>query len=262
MELINAAKNYNIERVSELLDSGEDPDVVNRITNTPLILLLSRMGYTEIVELFLEYGADPNVKNRYGHTPLIMASREGHSEIVKLLLESGVDPNIRDNDGDSPLILASQNGHTEIVKLLLESSADINIQNNDGDTPLIVASREGHSDIVKLIQEYIDLQRIQRMQRPLQNLAFMKYFLDRDDLDIDTASKIFSNERSYNPEVSRRIRDEQHRNMILEEENNRIADYLNTIEQYGSGKRSGKRSKKRSGKRSGKRTKKKRNYRF
>ena len=37
-----------------------------------------------------------------------------------------------------------------------------------------------------------------KMQRPL---AFMKYFLDRDDLDIDTASKIFSNERSYNPSV-------------------------------------------------------------
>ena len=85
----------------------------------------------------------------------------------------------------------------------------------------------------------------------------MKYFLDRDDLDIDTASKIISYQQySYNPDVTRRIRDEQHRNMILEEENNRIADYLNTIEQYGMGKHGKKRSKKRSGKKKSK-TKKK-----
>ena len=77
----------------------------------------------------------------------------------------------------------------------------------------------------------------------------------------------------FNPEVAKRIKDEQSRNMILEEEeNNRIADYLNTIEQYGMRKRSkgirskgkrskgkrskGKRSKKRSGKKKSKKIKK------
>ena len=37
----------------------------------------------------------------------------------------------------------------------------------------------------------------------------MKYFLDRDDLDIDTASRIFGNIRSYNPGVNMRMMDER-----------------------------------------------------
>ena len=150
---------------------------------------------------------------------------------------------------------ASRGGHSDIVKLLLERGADPTIKqdNFDETTAYDEALDNGNMEIARLIQYHIDLQ---RMQRPLQNLAFMKYFLDRDDLDIDATSKIFSNERSYNPGVHRRIRDEQRRNMILEEENNRIADYLNTIEQYGSGKRSGKHGKKLS-----KKTRK-RNYRF
>ena len=60
------------------------------------------------------------------------------------------------------------------------------------------------------------------MQRPQQNLAFMKYFLDRDDLDIDTASKIFSNERSYNPSVHTRMIDE-HKKDPLTKSKQRLA---------------------------------------
>ena len=277
MDLIDAVQNGDIDRVRELLDSGVNPNIKHYFNDDSPLISASFDGHTEIVKLLLESGADPNIGYRHGYTPLIFASKKGHSDVVRLLLEHGADINIRGKYGNTPLILASRGGHSDIVRLLLERGADINIQNDYGNTPLMSASRGGHSDIVKLllengadptikqdnfdettaydealdngnmeiarlIQYHIDLLRAQ------QNLAFMKYFLDRDDLDIDATSKIFSNERSYNPGVHRRIRDEQRRNMILEEENNRIADYLNTIEQYGSGKRSGKHSKKRNSK--------------
>ena len=219
MELIDAAYFNDIDRVRELLDSGVNPNTKNNWGQTPLMLALYK-GDTEIVRLLLQHGADPNSKNRDGGDTLLMdASRLGRIDIVRLFLENGADPSITNNWG--------------------ESAYDIT----------------RYRDIKNLIQKHMDLQ---KMQRPLQNLAFMKYFLDRDDLDIDTASKIFSNVYSYNHDVGRRIRDEQLRNMILEEENNRIADYLNTIEQYGMGKCSkGKRSKKLSKKSSKKRSSKK-----
>ena len=132
----------------------------------------------------------PNIQNRYRGTPLINASRKGYIDIVKLLLENGADPNIGIGDTVYPY------------------------------------DKTRNRDINNLIQKHIDLQ---KMQRPLQNLAFMKYFLDRDKLDIDTASKIFSNERSYNPGVQSR--------MMLEDK------------QRGRGKRSKKRSSKKLSKR-------------
>ena len=130
----------------------------------------------------------------------------------------------------------------------------------------MIALQKGHTEIARFIREHIDLQRIQRAQ---QNLAFMKYFLNRDDLDIDTASKIFSNERSYDPSVSRRIREE--RRMIEDESirlQNRQQDTLNDEEWEelyrehpelrGSGKYGKKRnSKKRNSKKRGKKRSKK-----
>ena len=262
MDLINAVRKNYIIRVHELLDSGVDPNIRDRNGDT-ILLFASMRGRTEIVRLLLQRGDEPNLENTYsGHTPLYEASSSGYTDIVKLLLENNADPNI--TRGYTPLHLASMKGYTNIVKLLLENGANPNIRNDYGESAYDIALDRAEYDLTldkryieisRLIKEHIDLQ---RMQRPLQNLAFMKYFLDRDDLDIDTASKIFSNVYSYNPEVGRRIRDEQRRNMILEEENNRIADYLNTIEKYGSGKRSkGKHGKKRSSKHYKKRSTKK-----
>ena len=239
--------------VKLLLERGADPNIKHSIYGHTALMKATENSHIDIIRILLESDVDINIQNSYGDASLIYASREGRIEIVRLLLENGADPNIKNNWSETPLMMASISGHSDIVRLLLERGADINIQNRYGFTAY---DKTRYRDIKNLIQEYMDLQ---RMQRPQQNLAFMKYFLDRDDLDIDTVSKIFSNVYSYNPDVTRRIRDEQRRNMILEEENNRIADYLNTIEQYGMGKHGKKCSKKRSSKKKSK-TKKKRNY--
>ena len=263
MDIFDAVRKNDIIRVRELLDSGVNPNTKNLMGFTSL-MYASLDGHTDIVKLLLERGADPNIKHRfYGHTALMKATENSHIDIIRILLEKGANPNIRNELGYTPLISASREGHIEIVRLLLENGADPNIKNNWGETPLMMASISGHSDIVRLllergadpnikhrygftaydktryrdiknlIQEHMDLQ---RMQRPLQNLAFMKYFLDNDDLDIDTASKIFSNVYSYNPSV--------HTRMMLEDK------------QKGSGKHGKKRSKKHSKKRSKKHSKK------
>ena len=86
MDLIESAKNGDIGRVSELLDSG----------------------------------IDPNIKGDYGETALIWASRKGRIDIVESLLDTGADPNIRNNDGGTALMIAEREGHDDIAELIYD----------------------------------------------------------------------------------------------------------------------------------------------
>jgi ankyrin repeat protein len=200
--LINASK-YSIDEMVELLlQRGADSNIQSNSGRTALIEASRRGHVINIVEMLLRYGADPNIQDLEGQTSLIAASSDGHIDIVRLLLDNDADPNIRDRYGMTALLDASRWGNTDIVKLLLDNGADPNIKNQYGETPYDIAISNGHIGIARLIREHIDLQRAR------QNLAFMKSFLDRDDLDIDTASRIFGNERSYNPGVDIRTKDE------------------------------------------------------
>ena len=230
VDIIQSRENGDIQRVRELLDSG----------------------------------VDPNFQNRFGTTALMMASAWGYTEIVRLLLEKGADPNIQsrnrffNNFGDTALMFATLEGETETVRLLLENGANPNIINNNGDTALSLALRNGHADIVELLERHIRSTRIQsrfrgrqirrkaRTQKASQQLKASRLPI-ADDLTEMIGERL--SRMPYNPEVATRIREER--------ENERIADYVNTIEQYGMGKHGKKQSKKRSGKKKSKTKKKK-----
>jgi ankyrin repeat protein len=244
--LILASRNGHTEIVRLLLENDADPNITDNSGVTALIKA-SYEGHTEIVRLLLENDADINITDNNGVTALISASHEGHTEIVELLLEYDADPNISEHNGVTALFWATDLGHTEIVRLLLENDADPNIKTKNGATFLIrMASRNGHDDIVRLIQDHINLQKAK------QNLAFATSFNSRlgndtaiDDLDIDTIRKFVNIPQTYNPSVNTRMRDEVRREGLEIGENAMMADYLDTLNQYGSGKH----SKKRSGKR-------------
>ena len=252
--LVKAVYSENIEEIKLLLDSGADPNIRSHRFNifgqtyyTPL-MFASNQGNNDIVELLLQpkYNTKVDLVDNYNNTSLAIASYNGYTEIVNMLLDSGADPNIKsDENGNTALIDASTNGFFEIVQMLLDSGADPNIKNNNGITSYRYALHRGHTDIARLIREHIDLQRIQ------QNLAFASSMIQQSNdtplryLDYDTLGKIMRRSRPYNQDVKNRMM-----------ENDRIADYLNTIEQYGMGKHGKKHGKKRSGKKKSK-TKKK-----
>ncbi len=57
------------------------------------------------------HGAEVNGKDKYGETPLMLASRLGYPDIVQLLLEHGADPNARNLENQTALDLAVANRH-------------------------------------------------------------------------------------------------------------------------------------------------------
>ena len=159
--------------------------------------------------------ANPNIFDGYGITPLIYAAMEedDNTDILELLLDNDAKINERDNSefGNTALMTAALYNFNN-SKSLLERGADPFLVNKKGNTAYDNAIQSDNMEIARLIKNHIDLQMSQQMSQ--QNLAFMKYFLDRDDLDIDTASRIFGNEQSYNPEVNIRMMDERRRDPL------------------------------------------------
>ena len=276
--------NEYIKRVWELLDSGVDINFQDNDGVTVLIAA-SQRRQTDIVRLLLERGANPNIRDNDGDTALSLASIEGHTDIVRLLLENEANVNSRGYDGDTALIRASDKGYVDIVKLLLDYGADPNIQSEqDGDTALILASTHpdtwhvytdivrlllenganpniqtewgqtalsgaknwGHTDIVKLLERHIRSTKIQSRFRGRQTRrkartqkASQQLQASRLPVDYELSRRIGErlSRMSYNPEVAARIKEE--------DKNERIADYLKTLAQYGGKKKRRKTKKKR-----------------
>jgi len=243
-ELIDAVNDNDIDLVRELLDAGVDANIRDGNGWTALMEASSFEGNTEIVRLLLENGADPDIQSHNGWTVLRHAAQQGSMDIVRLLLDRGADPNLRGGDtaGDTALMWAAQHGSMDIVRLLLDRGVDPNLRDEDGDTALMWASLSGYSEIADLLRRHMRSTRIQsrfrgkqtrrkmRTQKAEQRLALSK--LLGMIPDYDTARMVGDNigREQYNPEVSRR--------MIEEEE--RVQEHLNWLQsfsQYDGGRR-------------------------
>jgi len=179
--------------------------------------------------LLLRLGADPDNKAEFGWTPLHIS--DNHNDIspslsdlkfTKLLLQYNANPNIRDNVGNTPLYRAFLKNNTDKMELLLQNGADPYIQNDNGrnifNFPIDVHNndpffgqpgRRIEESTIQFVKDYVDLQKAR------QRLAFATRLLGNDDdLDYDVTA--------------------------------RIAEYVNDLDQYGSGRRSSSRSRRRS----------------
>ncbi len=85
--LFFACQKRDKEVLESLLKKGVDPNNSYHCNGIDLALVLaSKNGFTEIVELLLNYGADPNMIDKNYHLPITEASKYGFIEIVRLLI--------------------------------------------------------------------------------------------------------------------------------------------------------------------------------
>ena len=186
----------------------------------------------EYFRLLLRLGANPDNKAEFGWTPLHIS--DNHNDISpslsdlefsKLLLQYNANPNIRDNDGNTPLYKAFMKNNTDKMELLLQYGADPYIQNDRGrnifNFPIDVHNndpffgrpgRRIEESTIQFVKDYVGLQKAR------QRLAFATYLLGdntrMDDLDYDVTA--------------------------------RIAEYVNDLDQYGSGSKRSSRRRRRS----------------
>lgn len=79
-------------------------------------------GSPAAANLALKRGADANYKDDRGETPLIIASRIGYFDVINLLLTNGADPRITNSNGKKAFDFAQARGDSQTA-LILETMA-------------------------------------------------------------------------------------------------------------------------------------------
>ncbi|XP_061194807.1 kinase D-interacting substrate of 220 kDa B-like [Saccostrea echinata] len=133
-------ENRNDSTVKPLKQIEIDTSQYEYIGNCTPLLIATRNGHKEIVQLLVKHGADVNICTDKNTTPLFVASRDGNFEIVKYLVDHGADINICTERNYSPVCIATENGQSRIVQYLLEHGANVNNCVNEKCIPLFMAS--------------------------------------------------------------------------------------------------------------------------
>jgi uncharacterized protein len=128
-------------------------DIVDGSGSTPLLVAASHDDAAQVTQL-LKTGANPNVRNKLDTTPLLEAAFHSNPEIIKALLDAGADPNAAGADGQTPLMLVARGTNVAAAKLLLDKGASAKAaESQRQQTALMWAAANGQGPMVRLLVE-------------------------------------------------------------------------------------------------------------
>jgi ankyrin repeat protein len=133
-----AAANGDVAEIVKLIGDGENPNLQDSNSRTPLLVAAYRKHH-DAVRVLLRLGANANAKDLQRFDILTIAAINNDVELLKIALEGGTDPRaIAGNYDGTALISAAHLGHAEIVKALIAANAPLDHVNSMGWTALIM----------------------------------------------------------------------------------------------------------------------------
>jgi ankyrin repeat protein len=134
-----AAANGDVAEIEKLIMEGENPNLQDSNSRTPLIVTTFRRHH-EAARTLLRLGANPNARDLQRFDMLTIATAQNDLDMVKIALEGGANPRaVTGNLDGTALISAAHLGHVEIVKLLIEAKAPLDHVNGLRWTALLMA---------------------------------------------------------------------------------------------------------------------------
>lgn len=155
VDLIEAVKNGDVQKVEELIKEGADVNTCDAAGST-LLWNAYINDYHEIVFILLSAGADVNLKtgNMY-MCDLHRACAFASLSFVEILLACEGNVNIEDINGKTPLILSVEYRYTnyslKLIELLIEKGAKVNHQDCYGLSVMHYACQQSRLDAIELL---------------------------------------------------------------------------------------------------------------
>jgi ankyrin repeat protein len=121
--------------------------------STPLLVAAGHDDVAQVRQL-LKTGANPNVRNKLDTTPLLEAAFHSNPEIIKALLDAGADPNAAGADGQTPLMLVARGTSVVAAKMLLDKGASAKAaESQRQQTALMWAAANSQGPMTRLLVE-------------------------------------------------------------------------------------------------------------
>jgi ankyrin repeat protein len=156
--LFRTARNGNVDRLKNLLETGSEVNICERDGLTPL-MVASLRGNGDVVELLVQHGAAVNAKENKGMTALLFASMN-YKKILHAIKNYFNGWRVRTLENMStlggnikyPVIYypAFYDTYTAVAKILVLNGADVNASDANADTPLVHAAFAGNERMVEL----------------------------------------------------------------------------------------------------------------
>ena len=190
-QLVLAARNGEVERVSELLATGLPPDAEESKNGHRALHQAAGAGELAVVDLLIEAGADVGGLDGSGFTPLMRAAEAADLEAGRRLLDAGAEVNERNEKGETALVgvaagalfrhlegaagpaAEKREAEMEFARMLFDAGADPNLHSEVDGSPLKALAIIQRVDLLTLFiergarAEGFDLAVLARMPGPV-----------------------------------------------------------------------------------------------
>lgn len=154
IEVQKAVECNDAHRLKQLIGSGADIDIPNRMDITPL-MFAAYNGNVECVKLLLDAGADLKRRGPGGRSAVHFAIRSSigplSAKVLEILVNAGADLNATDNDRWSPMHSAGAAGDENSLRFLISLGTDIDPIDLHGRTPLHLCARNKRRGTARIL---------------------------------------------------------------------------------------------------------------
>lgn len=149
--LHTAAENGDLKMVKKLLEHGADPNIKNKLEQTPLWIVHSKNG-PKIIKLLIDAGADIHIRSSDKQTALHQQSSwRNHHKNVACLLKYGAQINAKTCSGDAAVHEAILYKNCKTLKILIDAGANIYETSYEGIRNLLLAAHVSNADETELV---------------------------------------------------------------------------------------------------------------